>query len=193
MTADLFSDCLLLADDFTQYYLGAFTRAPRSDPESLVGTGAPIAGPTTPLAGTATNPIDEAGTFLPTSAVLPPDEFPQFASARVGRLPGRPAGQPRDLRGRLVRRGDARRQLLHAARADRRPHRGHRGARHRRWSSRCPTTSRPGYDNVIVEAHPVGTDDWTTLPEAGGLSDTDSPAECEVGFLLELHPFLGTT
>ena len=29
-----------------------------------------------------------------------------------------------------------------------------------------------GYDNVIVEAHPVGTDDWTTLPEAGGLTDT---------------------
>ena len=47
-----------------------------------------------------------------------------------------------------------------------------------------------GYDNVIVEAHPVGTDEWTTLPEAGGLSDTTPPTECEVGFLLELHPFL---
>jgi hypothetical protein len=47
-----------------------------------------------------------------------------------------------------------------------------------------------GYDNVIVEAHPVGTDEWTTLPEAGGLSDTTPPTECEAGFLLELHPFL---
>lgn len=47
-----------------------------------------------------------------------------------------------------------------------------------------------GYDNVIVEAHPVDTDDWTTLPEAGGLSDPTSPTECEMGFLLELHPFL---
>ena len=26
----------------------------------------------------------------------------------------------------------------------------------------------PDYDNVIVEAHTVGQDDWTTLPEAGG-------------------------
>jgi hypothetical protein len=50
--------------------------------------------------------------------------------------------------------------------------------------------TEPGYDNVIVEAHTVGKDDWTTLPEAGGLTSTDVPAECEAGFLLEEHPFL---
>jgi hypothetical protein len=49
----------------------------------------------------------------------------------------------------------------------------------------------PGYDNVVVEAHPVGSDEWTTLPEAGGLAGSTPPAECEAGFLLELHPFLG--
>jgi Immune inhibitor A peptidase M6 len=47
-----------------------------------------------------------------------------------------------------------------------------------------------GYDNLIVEAHPVGSDDWTTLPEAGGLTATTPPTECEAGFLLEEHPFL---
>jgi hypothetical protein len=47
-----------------------------------------------------------------------------------------------------------------------------------------------GYDNVIVEAHPAGTDDWTTLPEVGGLSDSEPPTACEAGALLELHPFL---
>src|SRR3712207_6928108 len=47
-----------------------------------------------------------------------------------------------------------------------------------------------GYDNVIVEAHPVGTDAWTTLPEVGGLSDSEPPTACEVGVLLERHPFL---
>ena len=30
----------------------------------------------------------------------------------------------------------------------------------------------PDYDNVIVEAHPVGADAWTTLPEIGGRTDT---------------------
>jgi hypothetical protein len=48
----------------------------------------------------------------------------------------------------------------------------------------------PGYDNVIVEAHPVGSQDWRTLPETGGLTKTAVPAECEGGFLLEKHPFL---
>ena len=28
--------------------------------------------------------------------------------------------------------------------------------------------TEPGYDSVIVEAHPVGSEDWTTLPEVGG-------------------------
>jgi hypothetical protein len=49
--------------------------------------------------------------------------------------------------------------------------------------------TEPGYDNVIVEAHTPGADDWTTLP-VPGLSDSDVPTECEVGFLLEEHPFL---
>jgi hypothetical protein len=48
-----------------------------------------------------------------------------------------------------------------------------------------------GYDNVIVEAHTPGEDDWTTLPEASGLTQTAPPPECIAGgFLLALHPFL---
>ena len=47
-----------------------------------------------------------------------------------------------------------------------------------------------GYDNVIVEAAPAGTDDWTTLPEIGGATSTTPPTECEAGFLLDMHPFL---
>ena len=43
---------------------------------------------------------------------------------------------------------------------------------------------------MIVEARTVGADDWTTLPEAGGLTNTTLPAECEAGFLLDEHPFL---
>jgi bacillopeptidase F (M6 metalloprotease family) len=47
------------------------------------------------------------------------------------------------------------------------------------------------YDHVIVEAHTPGEDDWTTLPEANGLTQTAPPAECVAGgFLLSMHPFL---
>ncbi len=50
--------------------------------------------------------------------------------------------------------------------------------------------TEPDYDFVIVEAHVVGSDAWTTLPEAGGLTTTAVPADCDQGFLLEEHPFL---
>ena len=53
------------------------------------------------------------------------------------------------------------------------------------------TSLESGYDHVIVEAHTVGQDNWTTLPERDGKTTTDPPAECEPnGFLLQLHPFL---
>jgi hypothetical protein len=190
VTVDLFSDCLLLADDFTQYYLGAFARSARGAPDSLGGTGEPIAGAETPLSGTASNPIDEAGTFLPTSAVLPPEEFPQFASSVSGEYQGGPPGGLETFEGEWF-----------AAAA-------HTDSTYTRLArtvdltgvaaAQAPTLGfalsydvEEGYDNVLVEAHPVGTDEWTTLPEAGGLSDATPPAECEAGFLLELHPFLG--
>jgi hypothetical protein len=51
--------------------------------------------------------------------------------------------------------------------------------------------TEPSYDNVIVEAHTPGQDNWTTLPDTGGRTTTDPPAECAAGgFLLGLHPFL---
>jgi hypothetical protein len=68
VTADPFSDCLLLADDFFQYYLGAFNRGPRAAPESVEGTAEPLTGLVVTPAGTPSNPIDEAGTFVPTSS-----------------------------------------------------------------------------------------------------------------------------
>lgn len=190
VTADPYSDCLLLADDFAQYYLGAFTRTPRAAPETLAGTGRPIAGTDAALGGTATNPIDEAGTFLPTSAVLPVDRFPQFASAVSAVYEGGPPGNLETVEGDWF-----------AAAA-------HRNGSYMRLARTVDLTAvtaaqapalefalsydaEAGYDNVIVEAHPVGTDAWTTLPEAGGRSDTAPPAECETGFLLQLHPFLG--
>ena len=38
VTQDLFSDCLLLADDFYQYYLGAYSRSTASKPTTFDGT-----------------------------------------------------------------------------------------------------------------------------------------------------------
>ncbi len=66
---DFFSDCLLLADDFSQYYLGAFARL-LNGPES-VEAGAPLLW--APRRRSAAprwvdNPLDEVGAFTLTSA-----------------------------------------------------------------------------------------------------------------------------
>jgi hypothetical protein len=44
------------------------------------------------------------------------------------------------------------------------------------------------WDFFFVEAHTVGADDWTTLPDAGGHAGDDTGFVCPSS--LELHPFL---
>ena len=85
-----FEDCLILADDFRQYYLGAFTRTDFADPETVTGVADPITGFEGAFGGPVTegdNPLDEAGVFQPTSDVLPADESPQFASSGAAEYP----------------------------------------------------------------------------------------------------------
>lgn len=36
----------------------------------------------------------------------------------------------------------------------------------------------------------MGQDDWTTLPDANGGTDTGLPTDCEEGYYAQLHPFL---
>jgi hypothetical protein len=189
VTGDPFSDCLLLADDFYQYYLGAYSRSTASSPQEfrgvgdLSGTAAAFGGP-----AVADNPLDEAGKFAVTSDVLPVDQFPQFASKAAGEY--RPAGGPFDpVEGSSyvagVHANDAYMRLARTIDLT-----GVTAAQTPQLQAKLSFDTEPGYDNVIVEAHPVGSDDWTTLPEAGGLTSTEVPTECEAGFLLEEHPFL---
>lgn len=193
VTSDPFGDCLLLADDFFQYYLGAFTRSPVSGPAGFRGFAAPLQGVDVSFGGPAVadNPLDEAGTFTPTSAILPVAQFPQFSSWGSGTYTFGGAGSDPyspvegdwyvgethvdDAYARLSRTFD-----LGGVTASQAP----------TLSFQLSYDTEPGYDNVIVEAHHVGQDDWTTLPDLGGLTTSDVPAECEVGFLLEEHPFL---
>ncbi|MFD6986935.1 zinc carboxypeptidase, partial [Streptomyces sp. NPDC059956] len=47
-----------------------------------------------------------------------------------------------------------------------------------------------GYDHAVLESRTAGGDDWTTLPELGGLTTTTVPEECGAGFFINGHPFL---
>ncbi len=190
VTQDVFSDCLLLADDFYQYYLGADSRTPAPSPSGfrgegdLAGAGAAFGGP----AATA-NPLDEPGAFIPTSAVLPPEQFPRFASEAAGGYVGTAGGAFDPVEGEwyagAVHVDDAYRRLARTFDLS-----GVGAAQTPTLKAQLSFDTEPGYDHVIVEARPVGSDSWTTLPEAGGLTTSEVPAECEAGFLLEEHPFL---
>lgn len=186
-----FEDCLILADDFRQYWQGAYTRTSTGDAEGVQGVAEPIDGFSGTFGKPAAdedNPIDEAGVFVPTSDVLPPSEFPQFASQGVAEYVSASGVSPfapvegENYAGAL-----------------------HQDASYMRLSRTIDLTDatsaqlrfqlshsvEAAYDHVIIEARTVGEDDWTTLPDVNGATTADAPAECTAnGFLLNLHPFL---
>ena len=185
-----FEDCLLLADDFRQYYLGAFTRTDTADPAGITGVADPLSGYAATFGGPVVagdNPLDEAGVFSPTSDVLPVGEFPQFASAGAAEYvtegvdPFAPIEGTR-YAGALHQDGSYMRLAKTVDLT---------GASAAQLRFQLSINTEPSYDNVIVEAHTVGQDNWTTLADLNGGTQTSPPAECEPGgFLLQMHPFL---
>ncbi len=192
-TAGFFEDCLILADDFRQYYLGAFNRTDIADPTGVAGIADPIDGFAGTLGGPVVegdNPLDEAGSLQPTSDVLPVGEFPQFASQGAARYPleaGSPFAPVEGTRYAGAVHADA--SYMRLTRTVDIP-----AGSAASLDFQLSADIEPGYDFVIVEARSAGGSDWTTLPESGGLTATDSPTECDgVGsFLLAQHPFLTT-
>jgi hypothetical protein len=189
VSSDIFSDCLILADDFTQYWLGAYDRSIIAG-SGIVGVDDPLAGLEASFGGPATevNPLDEAGSFTATSDVLPVDEFPQFESWPAAEYvdPSGPfvpiegewaafAGHIDDGYQRLGRTFEV--PDLSAGQTA-------------TFDAEVSYATEGGYDHVILEVRPVGTDDWTTLPDEGGATSTDPSTECEVGYFVGEHPQL---
>ncbi len=187
VASDFFGECLILADDFAQYWLGGYQRLDAGAQTGVTGIAPPFEGLSAEFGGPATadNPIDEPGQFVATSDVLPVADFPDFASEAVATYadPYAPvegewlalAGHVDDGYQRLARTFD----LTALAPGDA-----------PRFEAQIGFNIEASYDNVIVEVHTVGADDWTTLPDANGNTSTAVPAECFAGFLLDEHPFL---
>jgi Zinc carboxypeptidase/Immune inhibitor A peptidase M6 len=183
ITESFFDDCLIYSDDFAQYYQGAFRRSGFSNATEVIGVPTPIGQARAALTpGVSPN----SGGFLVTSEVLPPDQFPQFTSVKAaeyvaaGPLPFAPfsgegyaaAEHSDESYMRLSTTVD-----LAAATS------GSLGFK-------LSANTEGGYDHVLIEARPVGTETWTTLPDVGGATTSDVPADCSEGFFVELHPSL---
>ncbi|HYN97305.1 MAG TPA: M14 family zinc carboxypeptidase [Pilimelia sp.] len=185
--------CLPLLNDFMQYYLGAYIyadgvgSAPDGTPYPLVGTGGTFTGFTGTLnaPGSAGNQ-DHTASFVPTSSILPQSQFPWFGPTSVPVGWDRPGAAPFDPYD-----GD---WYLYSGRAD---------EAYKRLSRTVDLASATSgqlqffasfdvetdWDFLIVEAREVGTDNWTTLPEAGGRTVTETGESCASGWNT-LHPFI---
>ena len=176
--------CLQVFNDFQQYWLGTYVNVDdggtdeNGEPFPLVGEAAPYEGFTGDLnaAGSAQNQ-DHTALLLTTSSFLPPEEFPQFASEAPldWAIPGGPFdprtgawyvySQQADVTyKRLSRTVD----LTNATSGEL-----------RFWSS---YDTELDWDYMFVEAHPVGSDDWTTLPDANGHTQTGTGESCPEGW-----------
>jgi hypothetical protein len=193
ITSDFLSDCLLLSDDFSQYYLGASNRAPFALPTGFGGrSGGLLAGVTAVFGGQATvdNPLNEAGAFSLTSEELPEEDFPLFAGELLGSYQGARNADPfapvegsryaGALLGTNSYQRIGRTVDLRAASAADTP----------RLAMKLSYSTLQSFHHVIVEAAPSGTDRWTTLRDLNGRTSPAAPAPCLDGQILRLHPFL---
>jgi hypothetical protein len=184
--------CLPVFNDFLQYWLGAYTYVdeggtdPDGNPHPVRGTGGAFEGFEGELnaTGSAENQ-DHTASFLTTSSFLSPAEFPQFTSSAVANWL-RPGGAPYD------------------------PHTGEWYAytqqddvSYKRLTRTIDLTGASAgsldfwtsydiesdWDYAFVEARPVGTEQWTTLPDANGHTQQGTGDSCAEGWH-ELHPFL---
>lgn len=175
------------SNDFAQYYLGAYNRVGLKSPFSFAGTGR-LAGANASLAAAAGNPLDLAGAYTITSDTLKPDQFPQFKSAAAGGYPGiRTPFEPADGSwfAAAKHEDDAYMRLSRTVDLT-----GTAAGAQPSLQFQLSHDTERGYDNVVVEAHTVGQDDWTTLPDANGGTTAEVPVQCEEGFYVEGHPFL---
>ncbi|WP_416961208.1 M14 family zinc carboxypeptidase [Streptomyces sp. Agncl-13] len=175
------------SNDFSQYYLGAYSRTSTPGATGFTGSGK-LAGFTGPLSGAPGNPLDRAGTYSVTSDSLSPTTYPQFASAGAGQFAGtvNPYGPyAGSYMAAAVHTDDAYKRLTRTIDLT-----GVSAADKPTLRSELLWDTEPGYDHAVVEIHTTGTDDWTTLPEVGGATGTAVPTECEAGFLVAEHPWL---
>jgi hypothetical protein len=199
--------CIPLSNDFLQYYLGSYGNNTLRDPNSAdtdedaarqqadldnmtIDFFDPMAAPTAQLnGGDSANNQDHAYTLTPTSTVLPVSEFPQFRSKEVGDY---------SINGPLApKTGD---YYMYSQVGDKAYKRLTRtvdltGKTSGRLKFASSWDLEPDYDYMFVEAHTVGQDDWTTLPDSNGNTTPDldpTAGSCSDGWAQPdgQHPFL---
>jgi hypothetical protein len=182
--------CFALADDFLQYYLGAYLYNDDAGTTSngklydVLGVDTPFQNLNWMFGGPSANNQDHSASFISTSGILPASTYPQFTSWPSAKY-NRPGGPFNPHTGsyymysqiadisykRLTRTVDLT---------------GKTSGNLSFWISR---DTEQNWDHVFVEAHTVGQNDWTTLPDLNGHTSTSTGDSCPAGWR-DLHPWL---
>lgn len=183
--------CVPLQDDFHQYYLGAYFynasagfNEETGGPFNVLGSDQPFGGMQWQFGGDSANNQDDAASFLATSGILPPAEYPQFdswASAKYDR-----EGGPFDPHtGQFYSYS----QIADVSykRLTRTISVPGGGGNLTFWTS---YNTEADWDYLFVEARTAGGSDRTTLPDANAHTTQDTGASCPAGWGDDLHPQL---
>ena len=180
--------CRFVADDFQQYWLGAYSTLDGGDPsEATLLEQPPMGDLTFGLNGddSKQNQLN-LYRFLTTSDILPPSTYPQFDSHVAIKVDGPPAYDPPtgDWYAYSDRGSSAYKRLQTTVDLT--------GQTEGRLKFKVSYNTEPDFDYVFVEAHTVGQEDWTTLPDANGATSQDPGVGCPDSdpFWLETNPFL---
>ena len=179
---------MIVSNDFIQYYLGAWIAviAATDDAVSTLpfkGSGGPFGSTAFTLnGGDSADNQGQAQTFVTTASVLP--GFPQFNSSRAIGFDRPPSYDPPEGT-----------KYAYAKSSDESWQRLRRtidltGNTTGALKFKISYDTELDYDYVFVEAHTVGQDDWTTLPDKNGHTDTNVAAgSCDIDWDT-VHPFV---
>jgi hypothetical protein len=188
--------CLALADDFLQYYLGAYVYNDNAGTTAngklydVIGADSPFSSLSWSFGGPSANNQDHSASFISTSGILPAATYPQFTSSATAKY-NRPGGPFAPHTGQYYAYSQisdiSYKRLTRTIDLT-----GQTSGNLSFWISR---DTEQDWDFVFVEAHTVGQDNWTTLPDLNGhTSPSTGPqdpnlASCPAGWQ-DLHPFL---
>jgi hypothetical protein len=187
--------CQALSDDFLQYYLGAYIynedagTTAKGTLYDMTGSADPFSSLAWAFGSPSANNQDHSASFITTSGLLPKAQFPQFDSWAAAKYvrPGGPFDPHTGAYYVYSNIADVSYKRLTQTFSI-----PSGGSNLSFWISR---DTEPNWDFVFVEAHTVGQDDWTTLPDANGhTSQSTGPndpnnASCPAGWR-DLHPWL---
>ncbi|MGH2710793.1 MAG: M14 family zinc carboxypeptidase, partial [Actinomycetota bacterium] len=187
-------DCRIPDDDFLQYWLGSYIY---NDDAGLDGSGEPfdVAGLTAPFDPPPTEwgingPLSadnqvSAESFLTTSSLLKPADYPQFTSDAFAEWDDGVSGPFQPHLGST--------QYMYSNRADitykRLAHTVSVPGGGASMEFYVSYDTEPAWDFVFVEAYNVTDDTWATLPDANLHTSNSTGDSCPEGWH-ELHPWL---